>query len=735
MEKILYFIKEGKDKMINNNLKSYFNKFDSQFSDLKYIDNNWYKEKIGVISFIAKATSKDSKERFSEEYIRARFVWSLVNSGMYNKEYICVEFGFPKGNTKTKLKPDIVVFKNKDWLKDFMDAEKRKYFHKIRKNMLVIFESKKNNKSIESAVENQLRSAMIENTSKDRIFGVYFDDQVDIIIFKKIGNSEIRRFDEKKEIQQDGLIGWNLDNRDLLIELPSQQDFIENNESIQNLQKLKINSLDAIDEANFSDLMNSLKRANDSIKPESSLRPLIVEFLTLKVFDEKRSKRENSFLDFYILPEEKRKDGLAERSFRERIVNLYKKAQKEYPKVLGREKGIFSYNSELRPSKSNDEKFLIAVVEIFQQRAILKARNESFNQIIFNNFGDEKQKADKGQFFTPIPVVKNIIRMLNPIKDEELCDPCCGICDFPAMSFRHSHRDEKELPTNASNFYGFDLESSNLKLAELNLVLNGDGGAILQQMNSLSQKLFVDDSVLKEGEFTSNDYDPITWNHLSDPNKDLKKYKIIATNPPFGKGRDLKTGAKGKWDLPRETIELYETWKVKPNPSKDGKIKYPNSMDMGVLFLENAYKILEEGGRMGIVLSNSIASIKEWQNIRRWFIERMRIVATFDLPANTFGESGVATTIIIAYKPKKNEKHLLENNYEVFIKEIKNIGYEVKTVKRSIHFKAQYIIDEETFKKTDKLNEDFSKMQIEFKEFLKRQEEEIKNAFHLNLME
>ena len=122
--------------MINNNLKSYLNKFDSQFSDLKYIDNNWYKEKVGVFSFIKKATSKDSKERFSEEYLRARFVWSLVYSGMFNKEYICVEFGFPKGNTKTKLKPDIVVFKNKDWLKDFILPERSKNFYKIIKNML-----------------------------------------------------------------------------------------------------------------------------------------------------------------------------------------------------------------------------------------------------------------------------------------------------------------------------------------------------------------------------------------------------------------------------------------------------------------------------------------------------------------------------------------------------------------------------------------------------------------------
>ena len=43
-------------------------------------------------------------------------------------------------------------------------------------------------------------------------------------------------------------------------------------------------------------------------------------------------------------------------------------------------------------------------------------------------------------------------------------------------------------------------------------------------------------------------------------------------------------------------------------------------MDMGAIFLENAYKLLEEGGRMGIVLSNSIASIKEWENVRSYCV-------------------------------------------------------------------------------------------------------------------
>lgn len=720
-----------------SNLQKYLKVFDNKYSNLETINRSFYEEEIGVkVGSFKKAQARDKNNNFSEEYIRARFVWSLVNSGKYQKEYICVEFGFPKGNGGKSLNPDIVVFKNKDWIKDHEEAKAKKNFATIRQNVLAIFETKKNNKTVESGVENQLRSAMELNTSKDRIFGIYFDNQSDILIFKKIGNSEIRRFNENRELQQDGISGWNLSDRDPLVDLPSQKDLIENNESISDLTKLKLDSLDAIDEVNFSDLMNNLKRANDSIRPESPQHPLIVEFLTLKVFDEKRSKRDNSFLKFYIIKEEKKN----KQPFRERIDSLYKDAQKEYRNVLGGSRRLFTFDSKKRPNKPNDEKFLIALVEIFQQRAILKAKNESFNQIIFNNFESGKQKAEKGQFFTPIPVVKNIIKMLNPVKGEELCDPCCGICDFPAMAFRHSHRNEEDYPPNASNFYGFDLEPSSIKLAELNLVLNGDGGAVLHTMNSLSQKLLAAGSVIEVGDFvTTKDkieqYDPITWSHIDQSDKDLKKFKIIATNPPFGKGRDLKTGAKGKWDLPRETVELYETYRTKKDPDKKGNIKYPDSMDMGALFLENAYKLLEDGGRMGIVLSNSIASIKEWQNVRKWFIERMRIVATFDLPANTFGETGVATTVIIAYKPKEEERHLLEADYEVFVREIENIGYEVKTVKRVIHFKPQYIINEETFEKTGNLNEDFSDMQTEFKEFLKRQEEEIKNAFHLDSME
>lgn len=698
------------------NFKQYLDEFDKKFENIKEITKDYYTETLGVkVGAVKKSPIRDKKGNLSEEYIRARFVYALVNSGMYPKEYICVEFPFPKGNTKGNLTADIVIFKNRKWAKDF----EQKDYKNIRQNLLVICETKKNNGSVEKAVEKQLRPAMQENESDDRIFGIYFDNKDGIIIFKKLDNAPIRRFFENKELFEN----LNLENRDLFSELPKHTEFINNNKSISDLTKLKIDCLDAIDETNFTDVLNSLKRAQDKIKPKHHERDLIVEFLTLKIFDEKRAMKNKGYLKFYILTQEKINNL---KQFRERINKLYSDAERHYKNVLNRR--LFSYSKDLKPSDLNDEKFLIEVIEIFQKRAILKARNESFNQIIFNNFGDDKQKADKGQYFTPIPVVKTIINMLNPVAGEELCDPCCGICDFPAMAFIHSYKN-KDYPDVASHFYGFDMIPSNLKLAELNLVLNCDGGATLHSMNSLTQKLLQDESILQEGEFTKNNYDK-NWEHKNykDKEKNLKKYDIIATNPPFGKGRDLKTGKNDKWDIPKETIELYETWKLKKGNDKN----LPNSMDTGVLFLENAYKLLKEGGRMGIVLSNSIASIKEWENIRKWFFEKMRLVATFDLPANTFGETGVATTIVIAYKPKHNEKYLLNVNYEVFIKDIENIGYEVKTKKRSIHFQPKKIINEDTFEKTNTLDEDFTKMIEDFTEYLKRQEVEIKNAFHLD---
>jgi len=145
---------------------------------------------------------------------------------------------------------------------------------------------------------------------------------------------------------------------------------------------------------------------------------------------------------------------------------------------------------------------------------------------------------------------------------------------------------------------------------------------------------------------------------------------------------------------------------------------------------------LKDEGRLGIVLSNSIASINRWQDVRKWMIERMRIVALFDLPPNVFAETGANTTLIVGYKPKIEQLKLLnEQGYSVFVHDIENVGYEKRTNKRNVFFNPVYRIDETTFDvvidETGKpiLDEDFSEVLFNFRKWAIGQEDTLKKLF------
>ena len=185
-------------------------------------------------------------------------------------------------------------------------------------------------------------------------------------------------------------------------------------------------------------------------------------------------------------------------------------------------------------------------------------------------------------------------------------------------------------------------------------------------------------------------------------------------------------------------IQCYELWDLYSNNGEGEKKtkKQANKIDLGVVFLENAYRILNENGRIGIVLSNSIASIDSHRIARKWLMDNMRIVAIFDLPANVFAETGVNTSIIVAYKPQKNElEKLKEQNYQVFARDIQRIGYEVKTIKRVKFFSPVYKINYDNFEvEIDKdgramLDEDFTQTIADFKQWCLGQEKQLQDIF------
>lgn len=130
----------------------------------------------------------------------------------------------------------------------------------------------------------------------------------------------------------------------------------------------------------------------------------------------KKAKKNNDYLKFYI--EKKESIEATEiQKFRQRISSLQKEAQADYETILSNP--IFKYNEKngrLIPNHKDGEEFLIELIKVMEFKSILNANNESFNQIIFNNFGSSVDKALDKQFFTPIPAAKMIVQMLNPKK-------------------------------------------------------------------------------------------------------------------------------------------------------------------------------------------------------------------------------------------------------------------------------------------------------------------------------
>ena len=269
--------------MITKSIKQYFQEFDLKFKDTSKFNNQWYLDNTGCKSNISEVKAIDTKGGYSEEWYRARMVWSLVESRMYPKENICVELRFPKGSEgNSGLEVDLVIFKNNQWEKDFDKWNKKDAIpNSLKKQILVVMEAKKIGGKQETAINKQLFPAMNEYQG-DYVFGVYFDSQDDILVFKQEEKKFPQRYNLSKMVEAEKEENTlNLENRDELSEFPNFQTFLQNIESKQDLAKLNFETNDPITQQTFEgEFLNNLNRIKNNLSI-TDLQGLVVEFLTL----------------------------------------------------------------------------------------------------------------------------------------------------------------------------------------------------------------------------------------------------------------------------------------------------------------------------------------------------------------------------------------------------------------------------------------------------------------------
>ncbi len=189
-----------------------------------------------------------------------------------------------------------------------------------------------------------------------------------------------------------------------------------------------------------------------------------------------------------------------------------------------------------------------------------------------------------GEYYTPRPLIRAMIKVLDPKIGERIYDGACGSAGFLCEAFDYllpkatKADDLKTLQTRT--FYGKEKKSLAYVIAIMNMILHGIEAPNVVHTNTLGENI--------------NDI------------QDRDRYDVILANPPFG-GKERK--------------EVQQNF-----PIKTGETAF--------LFLQHFIKTLKAGGRAAIVIKNTFLSNTDnaSTSIRKLLLESCNLHTVLDMP-------------------------------------------------------------------------------------------------------
>lgn len=236
-----------------------------------------------------------------------------------------------------------------------------------------------------------------------------------------------------------------------------------------------------------------------------------------------------------------------------------------------------------------------------------------------------------GEFFTPRSVVRLMVEIIEP-HDGTVFDPACGsggmfVQSAQFVESRNASKDKNDLFV-----YGCEKTRETVKLAKMNLVVNGLRGEILQ----------------------ANSY-------YEDPHKSLGKFDYVLANPPFNVD-DVNL-------LQVEKDPRFNAYGVPKNKSavksKDkGTVTVPNA---NYLWINLFASSLKPKGRAGLVMANSASDARHSEvEIRKNLIQNNLIYAMVTLPSNLFYTVTLPATLWFFDKAKTSKDILFIDARNIF---------------------------------------------------------------------
>jgi len=225
---------------------------------------------------------------------------------------------------------------------------------------------------------------------------------------------------------------------------------------------------------------------------------------------------------------------------------------------------------------------------------------------LLRRLGSENRLA--GEFYTPRPVVRFIVELVDPQIGETVYDPACGTCGFLAQAYLKMKESECTLEDHntlqQATFFGQEKKPIPALLGLMNMVLHGATAPRIVRRNTLEENI----------------------RNVSE------RYDVVLTNPPFG-------GVEGR--------HIQANFPVQ-------------SLATELLFLQHIMKKLKprDGARCGMVVPDGTLSRSgAFGDVKRDLLEQFNLHTVVSLPPGTFAPySDVKTALLFFERPQPTKE-------------------------------------------------------------------------------
>ncbi len=408
-----------------------------------------------------------------------------------------------------------------------------------------------------------------------------------------------------------------------------------------------------------------LWRAADSLRANSDLKASeystpVLGLIFLKFADNKYRQHEAAILAEYqklkgsrlekklsdiaiercgfYLPDHARYDHLLKLPEKDDIANALKKAMQAIEEYKPELAGVLPLDEYFRLTRSAQNSGLAQrLLKIFADIPA-DAGGDLFGKIyeyFLSNFALSEGQGG-GEFFTPRSVVKLMVEIIEP-HGGKVFDPACGSGGMFVQSaeFIAAHRADAAAQGKAEDsiyVYGQEKTLETVKLAKMNLAVNGLRGTVIQ----------------------ANTY-------LEDPHGSLGQFDYVMANPPFNVDDVSVAAVEGD---PRFNTYGIPRNKTKLKKADEGKETVPNA---NYLWINLFATSLKPKGRAALVMANSASDARHSEaDIRKALIEANLIYGMLTMPGNMFYSVTLPATLWFFDKGKVDERILFIDARNIF---------------------------------------------------------------------